>query len=57
MFFWRVLWRIRQTLLVGRDTLLVLDLYLDIINRIGRLDLKSDRLLGQGLDKNLHSST
>ena len=33
-----------QALLVGRNTLLVLDLLLDVVDGIGRLDLESDGL-------------
>ena len=43
-----------EALLVGRDTLLVLDLGLDIVDRVRRLDLKGDGLAGEGLDENLH---
>jgi hypothetical protein len=43
-----------QTLLVGRDPFLVLDLGLDILDGIGGLDLKSDGLSGKGFDKDLH---
>jgi hypothetical protein len=43
-----------QTLLVRRDALLVLDLGLDIVNRVGWLHLQGDGLAGQGLDENLH---
>jgi hypothetical protein len=39
-----------QTLLVGRDALLILDLWLDIIDGVARLDLESDGLSGKGLD-------
>ncbi len=46
-----------QTLLVGRDTLLVLDLSLDIVDGVRGLDLKGDGLAGQGLHKDLHTST
>jgi len=46
-----------QTLLVRRDTLLVLDLRFDVVNGIGRLDLQSNRLAGEGLDENLHTTT
>lgn len=35
-----------QTLLVGRDTLLVLDLGFDIVDGVARLDLKGDGLAG-----------
>lgn len=40
-----------KTLLVGRDTLLVLDLYLDIINIVGRLDLKSNGFSSKSLNE------
>ena len=46
-----------QTLLVRRNTLLVLNLRLDVIDGVGGLDLKRNSLAGQGLDKNLHTST
>ena len=45
-----------QPLLVRGDALLVLNLRLDVIDGIGRLDLESDRLAGQGLDKDLHAA-
>ena len=40
-----------QTLLVGWDAFLVLDLALDVIDRVGRLDLKGDGLAREGLDE------
>ena len=40
-----------QALLVGRDALLVLDLALDIVDRVGRFNLECDGLARQGLDK------
>ncbi|KAG6515923.1 hypothetical protein ZIOFF_026369 [Zingiber officinale] len=46
-----------QPLLVRRDPLLVLDLGLDVVDGIGRLDLKGDSLAGKGLDKDLHATT
>jgi len=46
-----------ETLLVRRDTLLILDLGLDIVDRIGRLNLEGDRLPGQSLDEDLHATT
>jgi hypothetical protein len=39
-----------QPLLVWGDTLLVLNLGLDIVDRVGRLDLEGDGLAGEGLD-------
>ena len=43
-----------QTLLVRWNTLLVLDLGLNIIDRIRGLDLKGDGLAGEGLNEDLH---
>ena len=40
-----------QTLLVWWDTLLVLDLRLDVVDGVGALDLQSDGLAGEGLDE------
>ena len=37
-----------------RDSFLVLDLGLDVVDSVGRLHLEGDRLTGQGLDENLH---
>ena len=42
-----------QALLVGRDALLVLDLGLDVLDRVRRLYLERDGLTGKGLDKDL----
>ena len=39
-----------QTLLVGWDTLLVLDLALNIVDGVRRLDLKGNGLSGEGLN-------
>ena len=43
-----------QTLLVRRDSFLVLNLSLDIFNSVRRLNLKSDGLASKSLDKDLH---
>jgi len=43
-------------LLIGRDALLVLDFGLDVVDGIGRLDFKGNRLSREGLDKDLHST-
>ena len=43
-----------KTLLVGWDTLLVLNLSLHVLNSIGALDLQGDGLTSQGLDEDLH---
>ena len=40
-----------ESLLIGRDALLVLDLLLDIIDGVGRLDVERDGLSREGLDK------
>ena len=46
-----------ETLLVRRDTLLILNLGLDVVDRVRGLDLESDGLSGQGLDEDLHTTT
>jgi len=46
-----------QALLVWRDALLVLDLCLDIVNGVRGFDVQGDRLAGQSLDKDLHTSS
>merc|ERR1712227_856503 len=46
-----------QPLLVWGDPLLVLDLGLNVLDRVGRLDLQGDGLAGQRLDEDLHSSS
>ena len=46
-----------QALLVGRDTLLVLDLRFHVVDGVGRFDFKRDRLAGESLDEDLHAST
>jgi hypothetical protein len=46
-----------QTLLVGWDALLVLNLRLHIVDGVGRLDFERDRLAGESLDEDLHAST
>ena len=44
-----------QALLVRRNTFLVLDLLLDVVDGIAGLDLESDGLACQGLDEDLHN--
>jgi len=44
-----------ETLLVGRDALLVLDLGLDIVDSIGGLDLEGDGLSSESFNEDLHS--
>ena len=46
-----------QALLIRRDSFLVLDFRLHIIDRVGGLDFKSDGLAGKGLDEDLHTTT
>jgi hypothetical protein len=43
-----------QSLLVRRDALLILNLALDVVDGIRRLDLQGDGLAGEGLDEDLH---
>ena len=43
-----------QPLLIWGDSLLVLDLGLDVLNAIGGLDLEGDGLPSEGLDEDLH---
>ena len=43
-----------QALLIGRDTLLVLNLSLHVVNSVGWLDFKCDSLASQSLYENLH---
>lgn len=50
----QLLTREDKTLLVRRNTLLVLNLRLDILNRVRRFHLEGDRLARQGLDEHLH---
>ena len=45
-----------QSLLVGRDALLVLNLSLDILDCVARLNLQGDGFPGQGFDEYLHAS-
>merc|ERR1712002_1118149 len=46
-----------QSLLVWRDAFLVLNLSLHVLNGVRRLDLEGDGLAGQGLHKDLHTSS
>merc|ERR1712228_161755 len=45
-----------QSLLIWGNSLLVLDLGLDVLNRVGWFDLEGDGLPGEGLDEDLHAS-
>merc|ERR1719266_2932174 len=46
-----------QPLLIWGDSLLVLDLGLDVLNGVRGLDLEGDSLTGEGLDEDLHASS
>ena len=46
-----------KPLLIGGNTLLVLNFGLHIINSIGVLNFERDGLAGQGFDEDLHSSS
>ena len=45
-----------ETLLVGRDALLVLDLGLDVLDGVRSFDFQGDCLSSEGLDEDLHST-
>jgi len=45
-----------ETLLIGRNALLILDLGLHVIDGVARLDLKGDGLAGEGLHEDLHAT-
>lgn len=47
--------RENESLLVGRNALLVLNFALDHVDRVARLDFERDRFAGQVLDKHLHA--
>jgi len=44
-----------EALLVGRDALLVLDLLLDVVDRVARLDIERDGLARERLDEDLRA--
>ncbi len=44
-------------MLILTDTLLVLDLLLDVLDGVAGLYLQSDGLAGQSLDENLHAAS
>ena len=46
-----------ESLLIGWDSLLVLNLGLDVLNGVRWLDLKGDGLSSESLDEDLHTST
>jgi len=45
-----------EALLIWWDTFLVLDLGLDVLDRVRWLDIEGDGLTGQGLDEDLHTT-
>ena len=46
-----------ESLLIGRNAFLVLDLGLHVLDGVAWLDLEGDGLSGQGLDEDLHTTT
>ena len=46
-----------QPLLIGWDSLLVLDLGLHVLNGVRWLNIEGDGLSGEGLDEDLHSTS
>ena len=46
-----------ESLLIGGDALLVLDLGLDILNSVRSLNIEGDGLASKSLDENLHATT
>jgi len=46
-----------ESLLIWRNTFLVLDLGLDVFNGVSWLDIKGDGLTSQGLDEDLHTTS
>ena len=46
-----------KSLLIGRNTFLVLNLGLDVLDCVRWLNIKGDGLSSEGLDKDLHTSS
>ena len=46
-----------ESLLIWRNTFLVLDLGLDVLNSVGWLDIEGDGLTSEGLDEDLHTTS
>ena len=46
-----------ESLLIWWDSLLVLDLSLDVLDGVGWLDVEGDGLTGEGLDEDLHTTS
>ena len=45
-----------QALLIGGNTFLILDLSLDVLDGVGRLNIQGDGLASQGLHEDLHGT-
>ena len=45
-----------EALLIGRDTFLILDLGLDVLNSVGCIDVQGDGLAGESLHEDLHAT-
>ena len=46
-----------ESLLIWRNTFLVLDLGLDVLNSVCWLDIEGDGLTSEGLDEDLHTTS
>jgi len=46
-----------ESLLIWRDSFLILNLGLDVLDGVGLFNIKSDGLTGEGLDKDLHTTS
>ena len=46
-----------ESLLIWRDTFLVLDLGFDVLNGVSWLNVEGDGLTGKGLDEDLHTTS
>merc|ERR1711876_37456 len=46
-----------KSLLIGRNSFLVLDLGLDVLNGVGWLDIEGDGLSSESLDEDLHTTS
>merc|ERR1712110_360236 len=46
-----------KSLLIGRNSFLVLDLGLDVLDGVGWLNIKGDGLSGEGLNEDLHTTS
>ena len=46
-----------ESLLIGGNSFLVLDLSLDVVDGVRSFDIESDGLAGEGLDEDLHTTS